>query len=187
MTRRLAERRMKMKYIKSSLLLIFVSLFATVVNAQELGAIDSTVKKQIGFSLTSYYGIKDALVDSNVETASTKAGEMVAALEAIDAAKMTAEQKTHWDKLAKLIRTDAVHINRNKDLAHQREHFMKLSNSMYSLVSSFKANEAEAYLHYCPMKKASWLSESKDVKNPYYGKKMLTCGSVKATLKKAGE
>lgn len=174
---------------KFSLVILTTLLIAVgaQAQAQDMGKVDPATLKQIGTTLTSYYGIKDALVDSNVETASTKAGEMVSTLEAIEAAKMTPEQKTHWEKLAKLIRTDAVHINRNKELAHQREHFMKLSNSVYSLVSSFKANEVEAYLHYCPMKKASWLSDSKDVKNPYYGKKMLTCGSVKATLKKAGE
>jgi Cu(I)/Ag(I) efflux system membrane fusion protein len=32
------------------------------------------------------------------------------------------------------------------------------------------------------MAKASWLSETKDVKNPFYGKKMLTCGSVKSQI-----
>ncbi len=171
---------------KMNLAILATLLFAIAAGAQDLGTIDPVVQKQIGTILAGYYGVKDALVDSNVETASSKAGEMVTSLEAVDHAKMTPAQKTHWEKLAKLIRTDAVHINRNKDLEHQREHFMKLSNSVYSLVSSFKANEAEAYLHYCPMKKASWLSDSKDVKNPYYGKKMLTCGSVKATLKKAG-
>ena len=153
--------------------------------AQDLGAIDASVQKQVGSSLANYYALKDALVDSNVETASVKAGDLLKTLDGVDAAKMTAPQQTQWGKLEKLIRTDSVHINRNKDLEHQREHFMKLSNNMYALVFSFKANDADAYLHYCPMKKASWLSTSKDVKNPYYGSKMLTCGSVKATLKKA--
>ncbi len=176
-----------MKIKKITAMSAFLFLFAFAGNAQDLGAIDPAVQKQVGASLASYYGVKDALVDSNVITASTKADELVKTLDAVDAAKMTDAQKVHWEKLQKLIRTDAVHINRNKEIVHQREHFMKLSNSMYSLVSSFKANEAEAYLHYCPMKKASWLSDSKDVKNPYYGKRMLTCGAVKATLKKAGE
>jgi hypothetical protein len=39
-------------------------------------------------------------------------------------------------------------------------------------------------LQYCPMKKASWLSDSKDIRNPYYGANMLDCGSVKTTIKK---
>ncbi len=169
------------KLVFLTLAIVFAAMGAT---AQDLGAIAPSVQKQVGASLTSYYALKDALVDSNVETASTKADDLLKTLDAVDTAKMTAPQKTLWGKLEKLIRTDSVHINRNKDLGHQREHFMKLSNNMYALVFSFKANETDAYLQYCPMKKASWLSPSKDIKNPYYGSKMLTCGSVKATVKK---
>jgi len=28
-------------------------------------------------------------------------------------------------------------------------------------------------------KGAIWISETKEIKNPYYGKKMLSCGSMK--------
>jgi Protein of unknown function (DUF3347) len=173
--------------MKIAISLLLALTFALAVGGQEMGAVDPAVQKQLGASLTAYYGLKDALVDSNVETASSKAAAFAKTFDGVDATKMNEAQKTQWGKLEKLLRNDASHIEKNKELAHQREHFMKLSNNMYSLVSSFKANDAEAYLHYCPMKKASWLSDSKDVKNPYYGKKMLTCGSVKATLKKAGE
>lgn len=164
---------------------IFILACAAIVSsAQDLGTIDPAVQQQVGVTLTAYYGVKDALIDSKAEIASEKADEILKSLDGVDTAKMTAAQKTQWEKLEKLIRTDSVHINRNKELEHQREHFMKLSNNMYALVFGFKANETEAYLQYCPMKKASWLSKSKDIKNPYFGSKMLTCGSVKATVKK---
>lgn len=172
--------------MKLAISLLLALMFALGVAGQDLGVVDPAVQKQLGASLTAYYGLKDALVDSNVETASTKAEALAQTFDGVEISKMTDAQKTHWGRLEKLLRNDASHIKKNKDLAHQREHFMKLSNNMYSLVSTFKANEAESFLHYCPMKKASWLSDSKDVKNPYYGKKMLTCGAVKATLKKAG-
>jgi Protein of unknown function (DUF3347) len=171
--------------MKTILFITFTMLFAVVSNAQDLGKIDATVQKQIGASLTSYYTLKDALVDSDAEKASVKADELAKTFDTVDAMKMTAAQKTLWGKLEKLLRLDAKHIKDNKETEHQREHFAKLSNNMYALVFKFKANETEAYLQYCPMKKVSWLSESKDVKNPYYGNKMLACGSVKATLKKS--
>lgn len=164
-------------------LLAVVVLFAAFVHSQDLGTIDPAVKGQAAVLLKQYYEIKDALVASNAETASVSAGELAAALDTVDGSKMTDAQKAHWEKLKALLRTDAVHINRNKELEHQREHFAKLSNSMYSLVYSFKANPVDAFWHYCPMKKASWLSAGKEVKNPYYGSKMENCGSVKATLK----
>jgi hypothetical protein len=170
--------------MKTILFITFTMLFAVVSNAQDLGKIDATVQKQIGASLTSYYTLKDALVDSDAAKASVEADELAKTFDAVDATKMTAAQKTLWGKLEKLLRLDAKHIKDNKETEHQREHFAKLSNNMYALVFKFKANETEAYLQYCPMKKSSWLSNSKDVRNPYYGNKMLDCGSVKATLKK---
>jgi hypothetical protein len=170
--------------MKTILFITFTLLFAVFTNAQDLGKIDADVQKQISASLTSYYALSNALIDSDAERASAKADELNKTFDGIDGAKMPAPQKTAWEKLEKLLRLDARHINENKDIAHQRSHFAKLSNNMYALVFNFKANETEAYLLYCPMKKASWLSDSKEIKNPYYGNKMLDCGSVKNTLKK---
>jgi hypothetical protein len=169
---------------KLLLLFTLTLLFATISHAQDLGKINADVQKQIGTSLTTYYALKDALVASDAEKASLKADELAKTFDAVDATKMLDAQKTMWTKLEKLLRLDAKHIKDNKETAHQREHFAKLSNNMYALVFNFKANETEAYLQYCPMKKASWLSDKKDIRNPYYGNKMLDCGSVKATLKK---
>ncbi len=169
---------------KLTFALLLSALMALAGQAQEAGAVDPAVKAKIATALTAYYGIKDGLVDSNAETASAKGSELVAALDAIEPTAMNDAQKAQWEKLGPRLRTDASHINKNKEIEHQREHFEKLSNNMYALVFNFKANTEEAFLHYCPMKKATWLSASKEVKNPYYGKKMLTCGSVRATLKK---
>jgi hypothetical protein len=170
--------------MKTILLITFTLLFAIVSTAQDLGKIDAEVQKQIGASLTNYYALANAFVDSDAEKASVKAEELSKTFDAVDVSKMTEAQKTAWGKLEKLLRLDAKHINENKDLAHQRGHFAKLSNNMYALVFNFKANETEAYLQYCPMKKSSWLSDKKEIRNPYYGNKMLDCGSVKVTLKK---
>jgi Protein of unknown function (DUF3347) len=170
--------------MKTILFITFTLLFAFISNAQDLGKIDTDVQKQIGASLTSYYALSNALIDSDAEKASIKSDELHKTFDSVDASKMTAAQKTAWGKLETLLRLDAKHIKDNKEIGHQRGHFLKLSNNMYALVFNFKANETEAYLQYCPMKKASWLSNSKDIKNPYYGNKMLDCGSVKATLKK---
>ncbi len=170
--------------MKTIIFITFTMLFASFASAQDLGKIDANVQKQIGSSLTNYYALKDALVDSDAEKSRVKADELLKTFDAVDATKMTAPQKTLWNKLLVNLKLNAKHIKDNKEIEHQREHFGKLSTSMYALVFNFKANETEAYLDYCPMKKASWLSDKKDIKNPYYGKKMSDCGSVKATLKK---
>jgi len=54
------------------------------------------------------------------------------------------------------------------------------------MVKSFKITDTAVYYDYCPMafdnKGGFWLSEQKAIANPYFGKKMMTCGSVKETL-----
>ena len=77
---------------------------------------------------------------------------------------------------------DATHISESKDIKHQREHFAPFSDNMIALAKTVKLSTAPVYQQYCPMKKASWLSNQQGIKNPYYGSAMLTCGSVKATL-----
>lgn len=171
--------------LKKYMLAGFVlATFAITGFSQDLGKIDGQVKRGINNALTGYYAVKDSLVESDHIKTKEKAAELVTLLTAISEEKMTAAQKEFWGKLAKPLTTDAEHIRDTDDLEHQRSHFVQLSNNFYSLVVAFKANSAEAYLQYCPMKKASWLSLSKEIRNPYYGDKMLDCGSVRATIKK---
>jgi hypothetical protein len=81
----------------------------------------------------------------------------------------------------------AEHIGANAgNIKHQREHFDMLSKDIYDLVKAFGGGRV-LYKDFCPMyndkKGAIWLSESKTIKNPYYGKSMSTCGSVQEEMK----
>lgn len=58
---------------------------------------------------------------------------------------------------------------------------------MIAMVQQFKPHSDALYVQYCPMfegdKGGSWLSISKDIKNPYFGDMMLSCGEVKKEIK----
>ena len=58
--------------------------------------------------------------------------------------------------------------------------------TVYTLAKSFGSNRT-LYHDLCPMafddQGAYWLSESKEIRNPYFGDKMLKCGSTKVILK----
>ena len=66
-----------------------------------------------------------------------------------------------------------------KDLKAAREAFKPLSTSLVKYLADNKAGKGTYHEAYCPMAKASWLQTSKDIKNPYMGKSMLTCGVLK--------
>lgn len=174
-----------MKNLNIIVSIVLGFLLVAPINAQVRETVDTDLRKQVAASLANYLSLKDALVSSNADAASSSSNDLLTSLNAINAEKMNTEQKMLWSKIGENLKKDAGHIHVNKEIGYQRDHFAKLSDNMYALISRFKANDAEAYYHYCPMKKAGWLSLSKEVKNPYYGSgEMFECGSVKATLKR---
>jgi len=65
------------------------------------------------------------------------------------------------------------------DLKTAREAFKPLSASLVKYLADSKAGKGVYHEAYCPMARASWLQTEKEVRNPYYGKSMLDCGTLK--------
>ena len=134
----------------------------------------------------NYFSVKDALVKTDAGISSAKAAELVKAIKAVEMTKLSTEEHTVWMKVMKDLTANAEKIATSKDVAKQRETFVLLSKNMYELTKASKQEAPVYYLH-CPMynngKGANWLSKEEVVKNPYYGSKMLTCGSVQETIK----
>jgi hypothetical protein len=152
-----------------------IALFSiSTVNAQNTTSNDSV--------LIAYYKVKNALISGDGNTTSAKAKDLLAAISAFPADKLSAADKTTWTKYAAKLQFDARHIAENNSIAHQREHFASLSENMFATIKGLKLNTATVYRAYCPMKKSYWLSEAAAIKNPYYAEEMLTCGEVKQTL-----
>jgi hypothetical protein len=126
--------------------------------------------------LPLYFNIKDALVIGNANLASSKAGELVIALNSPEGKTITGDS---WNEILK----HSEKISDSKDLKAQRQNFANLSLEMIVLAKKSKLSIEPVYAMYCPMKKASWLSNSATIKNPYYGNSMLNCGKVVETLK----
>jgi hypothetical protein len=152
---------------------LMLAFIATAFTQNSL-AQDRT-KTQPAQLLNAYYKLKDALVSSNATSAAANADELVKAINGTD------KQTVNDDAKASLLK-DAGAIAQSKDIKLQRGKFATLSNNMFELAKTVKLSADPMYQQYCPMKKASWLSNDKAIKNPYYGSAMLTCGSVKTTL-----
>jgi hypothetical protein len=153
------------------------------MESSKKSAMDSEVQKSVNKLLKNYYAIKNALVADDAKTANAQAGELVKSLEATPMEKMGEEQHKMFMDLSDKIKSDAEKISKSTDVKQQRDRFNDLSNNVFALVKGLKANDSPVYQQYCPMKKAYWLSDNAAVKNPYYGKAMLTCGKVTETLK----
>lgn len=166
--------------ILSTLAIAFVMFSA---NAQ-------TKKIQPKFSIdkivTDYLALKNALTKDDSK-ATAKAGKtLYATFNAVKTNTIDAKQKKDYLDIAESAKEHAEHIGDNAGkLDHQREHFVLLSKDINDLIKRFGSTQ-KLYQDFCPMadegKGAIWISEVKDIKNPYFGSKMLTCGSIKKTL-----
>ncbi|GAO43974.1 DUF3347 domain-containing protein [Flavihumibacter petaseus] len=138
-------------------------------------------KTPVNNLLQQYYGIKNALVAGDPAAAAKAATAFTGALQNINTGSLAASEQAALKPVREKLLENSKAIASGKDLAKQRAAFQVLSDNLIPVVKASKV-DAPAYIAYCPMKKASWLSAEQAIKNPYYGSAMLTCGSVKETI-----
>jgi hypothetical protein len=142
--------------------------------------------KTISTVLDTYLTLKNALVEDNDKKAAEAGISLTSALKGVDKSSLAASQTTKFDEIIESATEHAEHISENKgNLVHQREHLALLSKDVKDLVT-LVGTDRTLYADFCPMydnnKGAIWLSASKEIKNPYYGSKMLTCGKVQEEI-----
>lgn len=137
-----------------------------------------TFQKDFTTVLNAYFGLKDAFVASQVETVKTKAQKMLKEVKNLRTNNLGAMEVSHINEMNKMLKA----ITENDVLENQRNHFVILSRDMIAFASNLDKVEIPVFVHHCPMantnKGADWLSLSQEVKNPYYGDAMMTCGEV---------
>jgi len=150
------------------------------------GNMDTNTKKSasIGGIIDGYLVLKNALFNDNSEKAADAAKVIVTAFSNFDMASLTATQHSKYMEIAESAKEHAEHISKNP-IDHQREHFEDLSidiNDLIALVGTDKT----LYEVFCPMASnnngAIWLSETKEIENPYFGSKMPTCGKIQKQI-----
>ncbi len=141
----------------------------------------STQKKPATASIIdSYLQIKNALVSDDTDSAAEAGKMIVAAFSSFDMSSLTEDQQEEYIEITESAKVQAEHIV-EKPIDHQREHFETLSADVIDLISLL-GTDKKLYLDYCPMKKASWLSETRDINNPFYGSTMLACSNIKKQI-----
>lgn len=124
--------------------------------------------------LNAYLELKDALVETNGEKAKTAGENLLSVLDI--------SSNETLDKL----KEEVEKVSETTDPQIQRVSFDLISVQVYDLVKSSTLTEGKLYKQYCPMAKnnegAFWLSVSNEIRNPYFGDKMLKCGSVEEEI-----
>ncbi len=134
--------------------------------------------------LNDYFNLKDALVADDNEKAKNLGGILAKSLKAFDTSKHSGDKQSELKDIIEDATEHAEHISES-DIAHQREHFKVLSKDMTDMVA-ITGTSMTIYEQYCPMydnnKGGAWLSMNEEIRNPYFGDKMLKCGKVQREI-----
>lgn len=148
--------------------------------------VDVKFQNQLEKVVASYLELKDEFVLSNAGKTTEIIAKLTTALSKVDMSllKDPVAHKMWMESLMK-IKSSAALMSATTEIKKQRAAFIGLSAAMIDSVKAFGINKT-VYKQFCPManknKGAAWLSFQKDIKNPYFGDAMLTCGSVQDTM-----
>lgn len=139
--------------------------------------------------LNKYYDLKNALVATNAGKADEAAKQLLTVNDSLAAFTQkdstNAGIKPYLDTISN--QSKSILGMMDESCEHKRVFFEKISDNMYALAKALNLKNAGIYQQYCPMafneKGAHWLSNESEIKNPYFGKKMLECGDVTDSLK----
>lgn len=134
-----------------------------------------------------YLGIQEALANDSLEKAQTHSSGLLKALSKVDMAVLDEEAHIAWMGYLAPIRGSAELVREARNLDQARLGFEPLSRVIIDLTRSFQANPGDSAVEaYCPMafdnKGAPWLQLGTEIRNPYFGAKMLQCGEIRSTL-----
>jgi hypothetical protein len=148
--------------------------------AQSGGAVKSDVvfkDARIALAYNSYLQLKDALVASKPDAAKEAAIRLKTSLGSLK----NNNPDRHRDAM-----NEATKIATASTIEDIRKTFASLSTEMTTIVKGGQLSKGILYLEYCPMANNNnggyWLSNEKEIKNPYFGDKMLKCGSIKEMI-----
>ena len=143
------------------------------------------VKEALRPLYISYLKWKDALTSDNFEEAQKMATNMKSVLDKIDMSLFRGD--THRMDYQDGLSNSLEHVQHMSGIEQLRKAFQVISATMIEMTNTFNPLDETIYVQHCPMadnnKGADWLSTSKEIKNPYFGSSMLTCGEVTKVIK----
>jgi Cu(I)/Ag(I) efflux system membrane fusion protein len=141
---------------------------------------------QLNTVFDKYIFLKDGFVQSDTKKTKQSALEVQQALLKVDMKLLTGDAHIQWMDISVNLDKQIKLIASSGKLEDQRIGFSGFSDQLYKAVKTFGLMGKTAYYQFCPMafdnKGAYWLSESKTIRNPYFGEKMMDCGETKETL-----
>ncbi|MFW5835412.1 MAG: DUF3347 domain-containing protein, partial [bacterium] len=147
---------------------------------------DPVFTEQLTEVYKAYLRMKDAFVATDAGKVKEEAERVGEALNRVDMSLLEGDAHMQWMDQLEALNESLEKINNSDDIEMQRKVFISLNNTFYSSVKTFGLQADTVYYQYCPMadgdRGAYWLSDEKEIRNPYFGDMMLTCGEVREII-----
>ncbi|MGM8360427.1 DUF3347 domain-containing protein [Flavobacterium sp. ARAG 55.4] len=150
----------------------------------EITEVSDAVKASVSTDaiIDAYLKIKNALANDDGKEATKAAHDFAQAVSATKTDKITKELLTKYLNITDEAKEQAeLIVSNDGKIAQQRMYFAVLSKDITNLIATFGTNK-KLFQDYCPMynegKSGYWISELKEIRNPYYGSEMLSCGGM---------
>jgi len=148
---------------------------------------DPAFKEQLTSVYETYLKMKDAFVATDARKVSREAEKVEKSIQSVKMELLKGDAHMAWMDQLKTLNSAIGTIAKSADIEKQRLEFARFNLAFYKSLKIFGLANDSAYYQYCPMangdKGAYWLSETKEIRNPYFGDEMLSCGETRETIK----
>jgi len=148
------------------------------------GPSSSVFRLSLSTLYSAYAELQQALAADDVDAARKAAGTLRGSLESVNAGGLPREANVRWLEERDMLSLSTKRAVEAAAIDQLRLAFGSISRSVLSLERTFRHADASLRFEaFCPMamdnQGASWLQLDRDIRNPYFGSSMLTCGEVR--------
>ena len=149
-------------------------------------SVDTKFKTQLTNVYKAQLKLQAAFLATDPAQVKSQAALVSNELNKVDMSLVKGEMHTHWMNIQKSLKEALENMTGSSDIEKQRLAYADFNDALYSAIKMFGSVGETIYYKFCPMARngngAYWLSPDEDIKNPYYGEAMLTCGEVKEVI-----
>lgn len=153
--------------------------------------VSSVFRKQLGKAVLSYTMLAEALAADKDKDARKSAEDIVKALASVEGSLLPATMQKEWNGILESINDSVASVRKGSDIAGTRKAFDIISKTIIAAVTKMGADAGKPIFElFCPMafdnRGAFWLQTDQEIRNPYFGAQMLSCGEVRRKLSRDG-
>ena len=153
--------------------------------------------QSINAVMSGYFDMKSSFVDADTAKVKQDGKRFLTLMDSIKIEELKQDTSAVFQSATMLIgdiKSNTVALLNESDLTEMRQDFRMISENLYPLLKTIKYEGPSLYWQNCPMafgegKEANWISNTKEIINPYLGKNhpeykssMLHCGEIKDTI-----